>query len=213
MELVGLFLIIASIWGLYCGVESFNPLAVALAILNSPNGAAGIVASAKAQRDASVAVQQTSADNTNAAPGVNPFSLTTNLGSGKYGPFAGYNIVSGFGDTKGRSTPHQGIDFQMPVGTALYSPFSGTVINHPNYNSAAGNQVVVKLANGYTFMIDHVSKFLLNNGTKITAGQEIALSGGAKGAPGSGDSSGPHAHVELRTPGNQAVVFNSIPFG
>lgn len=59
MELVGLFLIIASIWGFYCGVESFNPLAVALAILNSPNGAAGIVASAKAQRDSSIAVSST----------------------------------------------------------------------------------------------------------------------------------------------------------
>jgi len=55
MELVGLFLIIASAWGIYCGLESFNPVTLVLAILNSSSGASGIISAAKAERDSSIA--------------------------------------------------------------------------------------------------------------------------------------------------------------
>lgn len=220
MELVGLFIII-SVWGFYCGLESFNPLTVALAILNSPTGAAAIIAQAKAQRDSTVAVSSgATAANPSAVTG-GPSTVSggdyLQLGgkslTGTYGPFSGYTISDSFAGHLARHSTAPGIDFTMPSGTTLYSPFSGTVINRPNYNGAAGNQVAVKLANGYTFAIDHVKGFLLGNGTHISAGTAIALSGGGANDPGKGDATGPHAHVQLQTPSGQYVPFNSIKFG
>lgn len=220
MELVGLFLIIASVWGFYCGLESFNPLTVALAILNSPTGAADIIAAAKTQRDSTIAVSS-QGSGAAAVPGSqvvggaganDSLPLGGKSLSGTYGPFSQYNVTDSFAGHIARHSTAPGIDFGTPSGTTLYSPFSGTVVNRPNYNGAAGNQVAVKLANGYTFAIDHVKGFLLGNGTRISAGTAIAVSGGAPGDPGRGDATGAHAHVQLQTPSGQYVPFNSIPF-
>lgn len=211
MELVGLFLVIVAIWCGYCGVESFNPLSLAIAILSSPSSSADVIAQAKGQRDSSAATPTGSTSSVSAGS-YTPTNPLQPLG-GVYGPFSGYSIADSFAGHVARHSTAPGIDFSTPSGTTLYSPFSGTVYNKPNLNSLAGNQVVVKLSNGYTFAIDHVKAFLLGNGTHITAGQAIALSGGGANDPGKGDATGPHAHVQLQTPSGAYIPFNSIPFG
>lgn len=213
MELVGLFLVIVALWCGYCGVESFNPLSLAIAILSAPTSSADVIAQAKSQRDSSAATPTGSMNPGSVYAGsYSPTNPLQPLG-GTYGPFSGYKIADTFAGHIARHSTAPGIDFSMPSGTTLYSPFSGTVYNKPNVNPLAGNQVVVKLANGYTFAIDHVKGFLLANGSHINAGQAIALSGGGANDPGKGDATGPHAHVQLQNASGGYIPFNSIPFG
>lgn len=224
MQIVGLFLVIVALWCGYCGVQSFNPLSLSIAILASPSGAQALLSQAKSQRDSTTATAPSSSSNSSssgstsggggAGKGVE-FASVSASSAGNYSYFSKYTIPGGggFGASRPGGRTHQGIDFVMPSGTPLYSPFSGTVINHPNLNSLAGNQVEVKLSDGYTFFVDHVRQFLLSSGSTVTAGTEIALSGGGANDPGKGDATGPHAHVELHTPSGQAVPFNTHAFG
>jgi hypothetical protein len=73
MQVVGVFLLILSIWTMYCGVNSFNPFSILLAILSSPTGAQGIIAQAKSEVAASVApASATSGGSVNPAGDVLP---------------------------------------------------------------------------------------------------------------------------------------------
>ncbi len=44
----------------------------------------------------------------------------------------------------------------------------------------------------------HLSRFGVSVGQTVKEGQTIAYSGGAKGMPGAGYSTGPHLHFEIR---------------
>lgn len=82
MQVVGMFLLIVSIWTMYCGVNSFNPFGLLLAILGSPNGAQGLIAQAKSQVAAASAVNPGSATS---GGSINPAS---NLPAPASGPAA-----------------------------------------------------------------------------------------------------------------------------
>ena len=216
MEILGFLLITFAIWCGYCGFESYNPFTLFLAIVTNPGRASELMDSASQQSQSAIAVAP---EGTAYASGGTLYDQLSNPGTsqalgGVYGPFSNYRISRSFqAHVAGHSTA-PGVDFVMPVGTPLYTPFSGTVIDVPNANPAAGNMVEVKLSNGDVFSIKHVSAFATSlNGQHVNAGQEIALSGGQPGTPGAGDATGPHAHVDLRTPSGQYVPFYSVPFG
>lgn len=87
-------------------------------------------------------------------------------------------------------SPHEGIDFSMPIGSAVVSTGAGEVVI-AKFSRSAGNYIVIKHANGYKTQYMHLSKLLVKPGQKIKQGQKIALSGNT------GRSTGPHLHYEL----------------
>ncbi|MDI5943704.1 M23 family metallopeptidase, partial [Micromonospora sp. DH15] len=109
-----------------------------------------------------------------------------------YNPFAGYPIT-GTWEEHLSSGSLGGIDFGMGVGTNLPACGAGTIQNIPN-NGTGGHTVTIHHADGYRSQYMHLSQFLLSDGTAVAAGTVVGRSGGAVGAPGSGNSTGPHLH-------------------
>ena len=86
---------------------------------------------------------------------------------------------------------HTGVDYAVPEGTEVLAVADGK-IEAANWGKAYGTQLVQKLDGGF-FIYAHLSKTLVKPGDKVTAGQVIAKSGNT------GNSTGAHLHVELRT--------------
>lgn len=110
-----------------------------------------------------------------------------------------YNISSGY-RPPGRPD-HRGIDFAAPVGTPIYAPFDGRVIQGsdraPGTVDGFANWVWIEgySDNPYDFIVGHMrhSSILVKAGDRVKAGQKIAEVGNE------GQSTGPHAHCELWT--------------
>lgn len=109
-----------------------------------------------------------------------------------------FTISSGFGPRWG--TMHQGLDFAAPVGTPIYAPFDGKVIQGaeraPGTVGGFGNWVWLEgSTEPYDFIVGHMqhSSILVKAGDTVKAGQKIAEVGNE------GGSTGAHAHCELWT--------------
>lgn len=100
---------------------------------------------------------------------------------------------------------HTGVDFGVPVGTPVHSVADGTVA-HSGWAGAYGNDIVVKLSDGKYALYAHLSKIDVHAGQKVTAGQEIGLSGAT------GNVTGPHLHFEIRNADVYAQVVNPITY-
>lgn len=118
-------------------------------------------------------------------------------------PGAGYRVSSEYGHRKnpnGSGTHHHGgIDYAMPVGTPVLAAADGvvsTVATQPGTSRSFGLYVVIK-HDGFFTKYAHLSRAMVKVGDTVRQGQTIALSGGAKGAPGAGSSTGPHLHFEV----------------
>jgi len=130
---------------------------------------------------------------------------------------SGY-ISSYYGKRKspgeGASTFHSGIDIAVPVGTPIKAIADGKVRVANGGIKGYGNAVYINhgMKNGKRIESEygHVSKFLVRIGENVKQGQIIALSGGAKGSPGSGVSQGPHLHLTIREYENNQSKGNSI---
>lgn len=110
-------------------------------------------------------------------------------------------IRSGFGPRRGRR--HEGIDIAVPVGTPVRAAAAGSVSVRSD-PSGYGTYVVLEHGGGTTSLYAHLSRVFVGDGDSVEQGQVIALSGGARGAPGAGNSEGPHVHHEVRR-GGRAV--------
>jgi lambda family phage tail tape measure protein len=111
-------------------------------------------------------------------------------------------ITGHFGDQR-PGHRHAGVDIAVPVGTAVKAPAAGTVIEAgtlPGY----GNVVFIDHGGGTISRLAHLSQISVQRGQQVAQGSVIGLSGGAKGAEGAGDSTGPHVHYEVRV-GGKAV--------
>ncbi|MET9845855.1 M23 family metallopeptidase [Streptomyces ossamyceticus] len=87
---------------------------------------------------------------------------------------------------------HTGVDFVAQTGTSLKAVGAGTVVS-AGWGGAYGNQVVIKLADGYYAQYAHLSSIGVSAGQSVTGGQQIGLSGAT------GNVTGPHLHFEIRT--------------
>ncbi|MFF4894987.1 peptidoglycan DD-metalloendopeptidase family protein [Streptomyces sp. NPDC001068] len=87
---------------------------------------------------------------------------------------------------------HTGVDFVVPTGTPVKAVGTGTVVT-AGWGGAYGNQVVVRLADGYYAQYGHLSALSVSVGQTVTAGQQIGHSGAT------GNVTGPHLHFEIRT--------------
>jgi len=87
---------------------------------------------------------------------------------------------------------HTGVDFIVPTGTTLRAVGSGTVVS-AGWGGAYGNQVVIRLADGYYAQYAHLSSISVSAGQSVDEGQTIGYSGST------GNVTGPHCHFEIRT--------------
>src|SRR5262249_261868 len=118
------------------------------------------------------------------------------------------NAITGYGYGYGDADPdfpsgvHEGVDYDMAEGTPLYSPFAGTVIAEAA--GGYGNMVTVRLDNGFELRMAHMSSFDVATGQRVNPGDILGLSGST------GNASGPHVHLEWRSPGGNALDPHSI---
>jgi tape measure domain-containing protein len=95
---------------------------------------------------------------------------------------------------------HAGTDYAVKVGTPVSATAGGTVIEAgtlPGY----GNVIIIDHGRGLTTRYAHLSQIGVGKGATVAQGDQIGLSGGARGAPGAGNSQGPHLHYEVRKGG------------
>ncbi|MBJ8343111.1 M23 family metallopeptidase [Antrihabitans sp. YC2-6] len=126
-------------------------------------------------------------------PYVSPSARTTS-GSGRYFAPTSGTLTSPFGD--GRN--HQGIDIANSIGTPIVSVTDGKVIS-AGPAEGFGLWVRIQHADGTITTYGHNNVNVVTVGQRVSAGQKIATVGNR------GDSSGPHLHFEVKTPGGQNV--------
>jgi hypothetical protein len=122
-------------------------------------------------------------------------------------------ITSDFGkrNKKGRILNHNGIDIGVPQGTILKAPLEGKIIKRGVQKNRAGLYVIIRHTIESGVFIDIVMMHLhsiesyINVGYDIKEGEKIGTTGGIKGDINSGDSTGPHLHLEVRNFGNVPV--------
>lgn len=110
-------------------------------------------------------------------------------------PLQGYRLTATFGSSGGLwSSDHTGLDFAAPEGTPLAAIGPGTV-TEVGYDGSYGNKTVVRLEDGTELWYCHQSSQQVSVGEQVAAGDVI-------GAVGStGNSTGPHLHLEVRVNG------------
>lgn len=109
--------------------------------------------------------------------------------------------------------PHNGLDFAVSVGTPIRAPMDGVVSrkfteegrNEKGDLTGGGNCLELTHPNGLKTMYLHLSAYSTTLGSKVKAGDVIGISGGAKNVPGSGSSTGPHLHWEVRDMSNNRL--------
>ena len=120
------------------------------------------------------------------------------LGISLIKPVSG-TISSRFGSRSSvRSSAHTGLDIAAPSGTAVKAAASGTV-TFSGYKGSYGNLIVISHGNGVQTYYGHCSKLYVVAGTQVSQGQTIAAVGST------GNSTGPHLHLEIRING---VAYN-----
>lgn len=90
---------------------------------------------------------------------------------------------------------HEGIDFTVPIGTEVYATGDGVVALVETTPRGDGTRIIINHGFGFTTKYAHLSKVLVQKGSKVKRGQIIALSGD------SGTSIWPHLHYEVRKNG------------
>ena len=105
-------------------------------------------------------------------------------------------VSSGFGLRGGVS--HLGLDIAAPIGTPIHVPLAGTVISS-GPASGFGLWVRVQHADGTITTYGHVNRSFVTVGQQVQAGAEIAEVGNR------GESTGPHLHIEVTTPGGTKI--------
>lgn len=113
-------------------------------------------------------------------------------------PTTNYRITATFGAGGSMwANRHTGLDLAAPTGTPVMSTARGEIVE-AGWDGSYGQKVVVRHEDGTETWYCHLSRILLTSGT-VEAGQQI-------GAVGStGNSSGPHLHLEVHPAGGQPV--------
>ena len=142
------------------------------------------------------------------------------LGGTSHGPDTGFSspysgdasITAGFGQRKGgkgiKSGFHPGVDFGVKPGTPVRAAADG-VVSYVGNGGGYGNHIIINHG-GKTTVYAHLKTISVRQGQKVSRGDVIGQSGGVKGAPGAGNSTGPHLHFEVRDKNGRSISPMSI---
>ncbi|MGK5534152.1 M23 family metallopeptidase [Streptomyces sp. URMC 129] len=113
-------------------------------------------------------------------------------------PLNDYRLSSYFGESGSLwQSTHTGIDLSAPTGTPIKNVHTGTV-TEAAWAGSYGYRVIVQLEDGTEVWYCHLSSM------SVSAGEEL-ITGDTVGHVGStGNSTGPHLHLEVR-PGGTAI--------
>ena len=115
-------------------------------------------------------------------------------------PFVGGDFVSPIaGDWRGLVScefgtgyvGHTGMDIAIPTGTEVRAVAAGKVLYTKMSSGGYGYHVVINHGGGIVTLYAHNSRILVSEGQTVAHGQVIALSGST------GNSTGPHLHIEF----------------
>ena len=120
------------------------------------------------------------------------------------------NITRGFGmkmhPIHHRMKMHHGIDIPVSTGHDIYAIADGVIIDSETRSDACGGTIKVShgVINGKKLhtRFCHCSQLLKKKGDNVKQGEVIAKSGGGKGDPGRGGSTGSHIHFEVSENGH-----------
>ena len=131
--------------------------------------------------------QKAEEERLNSLPSINGIKLAVTPIEGR--------ITSRYGvSSKIRKSTHTGLDISAVQGTDIKVVADGTVIS-ASYNGAYGNLVKIDHGNGVETWYAHTSKMYVKAGDTVKAGDVIAAVGST------GNSTGPHLHLEIRING------------
>lgn len=130
---------------------------------------------------------------------------TTSNGGGNGGgngfiiPVDNPKISSGFVDrinpVTGQAESHKGLDFAQPMGSKIKAAKDGVVVIS-QYNGAPvsgyGKCIIIQHNDGTWTLYAHQSELFVHKGQAVKQGQVIGLVGST------GESTGPHLHLEIR---------------
>ena len=134
-----------------------------------------------------------------ALPSINGIKLAVTPVEGK--------ITSRYGvSSRIRKSTHTGLDISATQGTDIKVVADGTV-TASSYNGSYGNLIKIDHGNGVETWYAHTSKMYVQVGDTVKAGDVIAAVGST------GNSTGPHLHLEIRVNGEdinpQDYLYNN----
>lgn len=132
-------------------------------------------------------IEKLDIDTTEAISNINGIKIATLPISGTIS--SRYGAVSSI-----RSSAHTGLDIAASIGTPIKVVADGTVTS-ASYSGSYGYLVKVDHGNGVETWYAHTSKMYVKAGQKVKAGDVIAAVGNT------GNSTGPHLHLEVRING------------
>jgi murein DD-endopeptidase MepM/ murein hydrolase activator NlpD len=125
-------------------------------------------------------------------------------------PTTGYHLTARFGMAGGLwSSNHTGLDFATASGTPIVAVANGK-ITKTGSAGAYGNQTIETLEDGTEIWYCHQTDIGVSPGDTVSAGQQIGTVGST------GNTTGPHLHLEVRPGGGdpvdpfQALVFHGL---
>lgn len=110
-------------------------------------------------------------------------------------PVAGHgpeNVISVFGDQRGKTRLHKGIDIKAPRSTAVVAVTDG-YIERIREGGSGGKQLYLRDAKGRLFYYAHLEDWRTEEFTAVKAGDVIATVGDTGNAKGTT----PHLHFEI----------------
>lgn len=110
-------------------------------------------------------------------------------------PVNNYTVSSPFGGRGGEF--HRGLDLAASQGEPIHASKSGTVLK-AEYHYSWGNYVVIQHEDGMTTLYAHQQQYVVKAGDKVEQGQIIGYVGTT------GNSTGPHLHLEMSRDESQA---------
>jgi murein DD-endopeptidase MepM/ murein hydrolase activator NlpD len=124
-------------------------------------------------------------------------------------PVAGYGtgaVISVFGDKRGKTRLHKGIDIKAPRGTAVVAATDG-VVERIRESGSGGKQLYLRGTKSRLFFYAHLDDWSVKESATVKAGDVI----GTVGNTGNAKGTTPHLHFEVMV-GKEKKAVDPLQF-